>query len=93
VTRDLTDEARKWTDEDVRKAAELLDILDSDLQAAISLLIFTDSFRDLLKIKTPSTEPAMVSKETTAQHGVEQSDAQWFYDKGLSDVGTEQISG
>jgi len=73
---DLTDEARKWTDSDVRAAASLLDQLDGDLQAAQSLLIFTDAFRDLLGIKpgtdgTNGNAEAEPSENGSTQQGAE----------------------
>ena len=46
--RDLSDEVRKFTDDDFRAAVALLERLDFRLDAALQLLRVTDGFRHIL---------------------------------------------
>ena len=92
----IIDGLRKYDDEDLKVAAQLLNRMDWDVKFATELLIYAEATMELLGLKVSgpvegrSVAPTVIEP---AQHGVEQTDAQWFYDKGMSDVGTEQISG
>jgi hypothetical protein len=48
-TRDVIDDARRFTDQDIRNACHLIDALDGDLDAAMEALDVAQRMRNLVK--------------------------------------------
>jgi hypothetical protein len=48
-TRDVIDDARRFTDQDIRNACNLIDALDGDIQAAVYALELAQRMRGLVK--------------------------------------------
>ena len=48
-TRDVIDDARKFTDQDIRQACDLIDSLEGDVPAAMQAVQVAQRMRELVK--------------------------------------------
>jgi hypothetical protein len=91
----IIDGLRKYDDEDLRIAAQLLHRMEWDVKFAADLLVYAEAMRELLGLDGPSEDsPSRIteaepSEDGAASHDAEQHDAEWFY-KGMLNVSAEQ---